>query len=89
MLTACHGSASLEPVATNPVIETRRELVTVCPAELANAPAARPEPTPGAVIEYNGPGRDHLAALVAWGGSLFDTLTDARAQCPHIGSGSR
>lgn len=86
MLTACNGSAGIERIAPgaapNPVVEVRHEQVTVCPAELANAPAVRPQPGPGAVIDYNAGGRDWLAATIAWGESLFDTLTDARAQCP-------
>ena len=82
MLTACHGSAGPDPVPLNPVVETRRELVTVCPADLAVAPTARPTPAAGAVVEFNAAGRDWLAAVIAWGEGLFDTLTDARADCP-------
>lgn len=82
MLSACLGSASVERGAANPVVETRRELLIVCPADLANPPAARPAPAADAIIEYNPAGRDHLAALIAWGGSLFDIIIDARSQCP-------
>lgn len=90
MLTACATSGPAEVAAgpaVNPVIEVRHERRTVCPAELDNAPAAQPEPGPDAVIEYNGPGRDWLAATLAWGGALFATVTDARAQCPNGADG--
>lgn len=87
MLSACASSGPIADAAPasepNPVVEVRREVIIECPAELANPPQARPQPGPGAVLEYNGPGRDYLAALIGWGGALFDTLTDARAQCPE------
>lgn len=90
MLTACATSGPTEVAtgpAANPVIEVRREMQTVCPAELDNAPAKQPAPDPDAVVEYNGPGRDWLAATLAWGGALFATITDARAQCPSGAAG--
>lgn len=90
MLTACATSGPTEVTpgpAANPVIEVRREVQTVCPAELDNAPAKQPAPAPDAVVEYNGPGRDWLAETLAWGGALFATIIDARAQCPNGAAG--
>ncbi|MGH7027360.1 hypothetical protein [Brevundimonas sp.] len=85
MLTACATSADrIEPasVPADPVIETRREVVTTCPAELLNAPAQRPQPAADAVVEYNPAGGAWLAQLIAWGEGAVQALTDARAQCP-------
>lgn len=85
MLTACASSRPAgddAPIAPDPVIEVRQQTVLVCPAELSNAPAGRPAPGDGAVVEYNAPGRDWIAAVIAWGEGLALLLTDARAACP-------
>lgn len=86
MLSACGGSAARidpAPVAPDPVVEIRREMVIACPAELLNVPAARPQPEPGAVVEYNAAGGDWLARLIGWGEAAVQTVVDARAQCPE------
>lgn len=83
MLTACAGSADKRPqVAADPVIETRTEVVRVCPPELTAARAARPEPAPDAVIEGNAAGLAFLNDVLVWAGLIEDRLSDAAAQCP-------
>lgn len=83
MLTACAGSAANRPQpASDPVIETRTEVVRVCPPELTAARPARPEPASDAALEGTPNGLAWLNAVLAWAGMLEDRLTDAAAQCP-------
>lgn len=92
MLSACAGSAARTdpaPVAPDPVVEVRREVVAVCPAELLNPPAARPQPADDAVIEYNDAGAAWLARLIAWSEGVVRTLADARVQCPKPEAAAR
>lgn len=92
MLSACGTSGGTdrptEAAAPPPVVETRHERVVECPADLDAAPARKPEPKAGAVIQYNGPGGQYLAALIGWGASLAAQLSDARAECARIEGGA-
>ena len=84
-LTACGASAAridLAPVAPDPVVEVRREIVTLCPAELRTPSPVRPQPAADALIEFNTPGAEWIARMVAWAEAAIQTLDDARAQCP-------
>lgn len=84
-LTACGGSAARidpAPIAPDPIVEVRREIVVTCPAELLTEQPARPQPDADAVVDFNRPGGDWLGQLIAWAEHLAETLTDARAACP-------
>lgn len=92
MLTACGTSAARTdptPIAADPVVEVRREVVVTCPAELLNAPTNRPQPAAGAVVEYNAAGGDWIARLIAWGEGAVQTVIDARDQCPQPETAAR
>jgi hypothetical protein len=83
MLTACASSVNERPQpVADPVIETRTEVVRVCPPELTAARPARPVPAADAVIEGNPTGLAWLNAVLAWAGLIEDRLSDAAAQCP-------
>lgn len=89
MLTACATSAGTDaaPIAAAPVIEVRNERVVECPADLDATPAPRPTPAADAVVQYNLPGGQYVAALIGWGEGLAAQIRDAQHECARIKSG--
>lgn len=84
-LTACGTSGRdqvLDGAAPDPVVEVRRETVTVCPAELFAPAPARPVPAADAVVQTNAAGGAWLAATIAHGEAGWVVVADARASCP-------
>ena len=68
------------------VIETRTEVVRVCPPEVTAARPGRPEPGRDAVITGSPAGLAWLNDVLAWAGLLEDRLADAAGQCPAQGN---
>lgn len=82
MLSACAASTTERVrAAPDPVIQTRTEVVRVCPAELTAALPPRPLPADDAVLTGNAGGMDYLAALLAHLGLVEDRLKDAGSAC--------
>ena len=69
------------PQASDPVVATKVQTRTVCPAELDAPIAPKPVVGDGAVVKYNKAGSDWIAALSAWGDGVVKQLTDAGAAC--------
>lgn len=87
MLTACAGSADNRAAsAPDPVIETRTEVVRVCPPEVTAARPGRPKPGKDAVLTGSPTGLAWLNDVLAWAGLLEDRLVDAAGQCPAKGN---
>ena len=81
-LNACAASTAERPQERpDPVIETRTEVVRICPPELLAALPPRPEPADGAELTGNQLGMDWLTATMARLGLVEDRLRDAAAQC--------
>tara|TARA_R110002072_G_scaffold300732_1_gene478801 strand:- start:77 stop:373 length:297 start_codon:yes stop_codon:yes gene_type:complete len=88
MLTACATSGDERPaVEPDPVIETRTEVVTVCPAELQLAIPASPHRPADAVIKASQSMLEYLAQRFSREELLEARLRDAAVECPLI-SGS-
>jgi hypothetical protein len=61
------------------VIQTRTEIVMICPAEL-DAPIGA-APAPAGVIKHDQLGGEYLDALIAWAGRAINLLQGAQAAC--------
>lgn len=84
MLSACGGLRDKVPPqpVPDPVIVTRTEVRTICPAEVTAPIAARPAVPDGAELNGNEAGMGWLEAMFARLGLLEDRLADARKECP-------
>ena len=84
-LSACATSAErrTRAIAPDPVIETRIERITVCPAELDQAIPTRVTMPDGARLEAAEAVLRWIAARFARETLLEARLTDAKAACPQ------
>lgn len=85
MLSACATSAErrTRTVAPDPVIETRVERITVCPAELDQDLPPRVTMPDGARIEAAEAVLRWISARFGREALLEARLTDAKAACPQ------
>lgn len=84
MLAAC-GSSETEvhsAPAPDPLVVTRTEIRTVCPAELKLPLGARPQVPTDAKVTGNDAGMAWLNAILGRVTLLEDRLADAAKECP-------
>ncbi len=84
MISACATSRASKPLAADrdPVVEARVKIERVCPAELAEAPAALPARPAGGALEGDPATLAWVGAIARAAADLWQWLTDARAACP-------
>lgn len=84
MLTACGSSGTKQVRSTpaDPVVVTRTEVRTICPAELQLGLEPRPKPAADAQLDGNAAGMAWLTAILARLGLVEDRLADAAKECP-------
>jgi len=89
MLTACATSADDRPgIEPDPVIETKTEIITVCPAELSLAIPASPFLPVDAAIKASKSMLEYLAQRFSREELLEARLRDAAGECPlALGAG--
>ena len=82
MISACATSQATKPLPRDPdpIVETRTITRTVCPAELRQAPLAKPA-RPNGWLEGNAAMLAWVGELARWGDALFDRQADAAKQC--------
>jgi hypothetical protein len=79
MLSAC--ATSRPPAA--PIVKQTTVTRTICPIELKLALPAKPQPSPGAIIQGNEAGLGFVSDLGGYADDLAARLSDAAAGCPQ------
>jgi hypothetical protein len=82
VVAACAGDKPPAAPPATVVTETHVERVVECPAELRQAPPAKPSPAKAARISANAAGADYLKAMGATIDTLLGLFGDARKACP-------
>lgn len=83
MMPACTTSQASKPLPRDPdpVVETRVQVERVCPADLAEKPAALPARPAGGVLEGDRATLAWVGAIARAAADLWGRITGARAEC--------